>query len=82
MSITDTLLQAVRNIEPIIRQYAPDAERDCKLSSVVAQAMHEAGLYRLWRPKALGGFELDPVSGLRIIEAVARIDSAASPRRA
>jgi alkylation response protein AidB-like acyl-CoA dehydrogenase len=77
MSITDTLLQAVRDIEPIIRQYAPDAERNCKLSSAVAQAMHEAGLYRLWRPKALGGFELDPVSGLRIIEAVARIDSAA-----
>ncbi len=34
MSITDTLLRAVRDIEPIIRQYARDAERDRKLSSV------------------------------------------------
>ncbi|MDD2759681.1 MAG: hypothetical protein PHH11_05260 [Methylomonas sp.] len=77
MSITDTLLRSVRDIEPIIRQYASEAERDCKLSSAVARAMQEAGLYRLWRPITLGGFELDPVSGLRIIEAVARIDSAA-----
>lgn len=77
MSVTDSLLRAVRDIEPIIRQYAAEAERDCKLSAAVARAMHEAGLYRLWRPKALGGFELDPVSGLRIIEAVSRIDSAA-----
>ena len=77
MIITNTLLQAVRDIEPIIRQHAPDAERDRKLSSAVSRAMHQAGLYRLWRPKALGGFELDPISGLRIIEAVSRIDSAA-----
>lgn len=77
MSTTDSLLAVIRKIEPIIRQYAPDAERDRKLAAPVAKAMHQAGLYRLWRPKAFGGFELDPVSGFRIIEAVSRIDSAA-----
>ncbi|MCL7423441.1 MAG: acyl-CoA dehydrogenase family protein [Methylobacter sp.] len=77
MSSTDTLLRAVREIEPIIRQHAPEAERERKLAAPVARAMHQAGLYRLWRPKALGGFELDPISGLRIIEEVSRIDSAA-----
>lgn len=77
MSTTDTLLNAVREIEPIIRQYAPEAERERKLAAPVAKAMHQAGLYRLWRPKVFGGFELDPVSGFRIIEEVSRIDSAA-----
>ncbi|MGZ8215212.1 MAG: acyl-CoA dehydrogenase family protein [Methylosarcina sp.] len=77
MSSTDTLLRAVREIEPIIRQHAPEAERERKLSKPVAQAMRQAGLYRLWRPKAFGGFELDPVSGFRIVEEVSRIDSAA-----
>jgi alkylation response protein AidB-like acyl-CoA dehydrogenase len=77
MSTTDNLLTAIRKIEPIIRQYAPDAERDRKLAAPVAKAMHQAGLYRLWRPKAFGGFELDPVSGFRIIEEISRIDSAA-----
>jgi alkylation response protein AidB-like acyl-CoA dehydrogenase len=77
MTITDTLLKAVRDIEPIIRQHALEAERERKLAAPVARAMHQAGLYRLWRPKALGGFELDPVSGLRLIEEVSRLDSAA-----
>lgn len=77
MSQTDALLQAVREIEPILRQYAAEAEQERKLSVPVAKAFKDAGLYRLWRPKALGGFERDPVSGLRVIEAVSRIDSAA-----
>ncbi|MEF3074181.1 acyl-CoA dehydrogenase family protein [Methylobacter sp. Wu1] len=77
MSTTDTLLRAVREIEPIIRQHAPEAERERKLAAPVAKAMHQAGLYRLWRPKAFGGFELDPISGFRVIEEVSRIDSAA-----
>lgn len=77
MTTTDTLLRAVREIEPIIRQHAPEAERERRLAAPVARAMHQAGFYRLWRPKAFGGFELDPISGLRIIEEVSRIDSAA-----
>jgi len=39
--------------------------------------MREAGLYRMWRPKALGGFEVEPVAAFRVLEEVARIDSAA-----
>lgn len=77
MSQTEALLQAVREIEPILRQYAAEAEQERKLSAPVAKAFKDAGLYRMWRPKTLGGFELDPVSGLRVIEAVSRIDSAA-----
>lgn len=77
MSAADTLSRAVREIEPILRQHAPAAERDRRLTSTVAQAMQEAGLYRLWRPKALGGLEIDPVTAFRVVEQVSRIDSAA-----
>ncbi|MGX2041206.1 acyl-CoA dehydrogenase family protein [Methylocaldum sp. MU1018] len=77
MPTIDSLLRTVREIEPIIRRYASEAERDCKLPAPVAKAMQEAGLYRLWRPKAFGGFEVEPVSALRAIEEVSRIDSAA-----
>ncbi|XSG86075.1 MAG: acyl-CoA dehydrogenase family protein [Methylohalobius sp. ZOD2] len=77
MSTIDSLLSAVGEIEPLIRRYAETAERERKLAAPVAKAMHKAGLYRLWRPKAFGGFELDPISAFRIIEAVSRIDSAA-----
>src|SRR5262249_3522639 len=39
-------------------------------------AMFEAGLFAMLAPKAYGGLELHPVDTLRVIEAVARIDSA------
>jgi alkylation response protein AidB-like acyl-CoA dehydrogenase len=77
MPTIDSLLKTVREIEPIIRCHAAEAERDCRLAAAVAKAMREAGLYRLWRPKALGGFEVEPVAGFRVIEEVSRIDSAA-----
>ncbi len=31
----------------------------------------------MWRPKALGGLEVDPMTVFRVLEEVARIDSAA-----
>lgn len=78
MGQIDSILEAVKRIEPIIREHAAAAERDRRLAAPAAAAMREAGLYRLWRPKALGGFEVDPVTGFRVIEELARIDSAAS----
>jgi indole-3-acetate monooxygenase len=77
MSTLATLLRAVREIEPIVRQHAAAAERNGTLAPPVAKAMREAGLYRLWRPNALNGFEVDPVTAFRVLEEVARIDSAA-----
>jgi alkylation response protein AidB-like acyl-CoA dehydrogenase len=78
MPAIDHLLRTVREIEPILRQHAAAAERDRRLAAPAAKAMQEAGLYRLWRPKALGGFEAEPAAAFRVIEEIARIDSAAS----
>jgi alkylation response protein AidB-like acyl-CoA dehydrogenase len=77
MSTTDRLLQTVREIEPILRKHAAAAERDRRLAAPVAEAMREAGLYRMWRPKALGGLEVELTAAFRVLEEVARIDSAA-----
>ncbi len=72
----EALLTKVRAIEPIIRKHAPESEQKRRLSTPVVEAMRDAGLYRLWRPKSRGGLELDPVSGFQIFEEVARIDGA------
>src|SRR5262245_1736452 len=77
MSTLANPLESVGRIEPILRENSATSERDRRLAAPAATALHESGLYRLWRPRALGGFELDPVSGFRVLEAVARIDSAA-----
>ena len=72
-----SLLDTVRQIEPVIRAHAADAERERHLPDAVADAMRAGGLYRLWRPRAFGGLEVDPMTAFQVLEAVARIDSAA-----
>jgi indole-3-acetate monooxygenase len=72
-----SLLDAVRQIEPVIRMHAADAERERRLSDAATDAMRASGLYRLWKPRAFGGLEVHPVTAFQVIEAVSRIDSAA-----
>jgi len=72
-----SLLDAVRQIEPLIREHATDAERERRLPDAIANAMRERGLYRLWRPEAFGGLEVDPMTAFRVFEEISRIDSAA-----
>ena len=71
------LLEAVHEIEPVIRAHAADAEASRRLSDIVADAMRRRGLYRMWRPRAFGGLELDPMTAFEVLETVSRIDSAA-----
>ena len=40
--------------------------------------MMQAGFYRMARPKAFGGLEADPITIFRVVEEIARIDSAAA----
>lgn len=72
-----SLLEIVHEIEPVIRAHGAEAEENRRLSDAVVSAMRERGLYRLWRPKALGGLEVDPMTAFKVFEEVSRIDSAA-----
>jgi alkylation response protein AidB-like acyl-CoA dehydrogenase len=71
------MLQAVERISPTITRFAEEAEQRRRLPQPVVDAMRDAGLFRLWAPKAFGGYEYDPVSAFRIFEAIAKVDSAA-----
>jgi alkylation response protein AidB-like acyl-CoA dehydrogenase len=75
---TQDLLSAVERIRPIIEKHAAEAEAGRRLSSVVYDAMYNAGLFGMLAPKARGGFELHPVECMQVWEAVARIDPAAA----
>lgn len=55
---------------------AASAERDGVLAPRAVALMREAGLLGLWRPRDLGGREIDPLAYARVAEAVSRIDSA------
>ena len=70
----DNLLSAVRTLAPLIREHADEAERNRRLSPPVVTALAEAGLFRMWIPRALGGLEVSPFTLYRIVEEVAQID--------
>jgi indole-3-acetate monooxygenase len=72
-----SLLDAVHQLEPVIRAHAEEAERERRLPDAVADPLRASGLYRLWRPRAFGGLEVDPMTGFQVLEEVSRIDSAA-----
>jgi alkylation response protein AidB-like acyl-CoA dehydrogenase len=71
------LLERARAIGPTIRAHAAETERERRIARPVLDAMRDAGLLRMLVPRALGGFELDPVTCARVVEEVAGFDSAA-----
>jgi alkylation response protein AidB-like acyl-CoA dehydrogenase len=74
-----SLLDTVHQIEPVLRTYAPQAERERRLPDAARDAMRECGLYRLWCPQAFGGLEIDPITAFRVIEAVSELAGKKTP---
>ena len=73
----DALLSQVEGIRSILVAFRPQAEVARALPDAAYDAMIDAGLFRAVAPRAFGGLELHPVEVYRVVEAVARIDSAA-----
>ena len=70
----ERLLAYVRLLAPLVESERPGLDRARELSPSLLEALHTAGLFKLWLPRRLGGAELDPVSGLRVIAAVSALD--------
>ena len=70
----ERLLAYVRLLAPLVDAERPGLDAARELSPSLLEALHTAGLFRLWLPRRLGGAELDPVSGLRVIAAVSALD--------
>jgi len=67
----------VQKLAPIIREHADRAERDAQMPREVIDAFHDAGLFRILLPRAMGGGELTIPDSLRLCEEVSRIDGSA-----
>ena len=72
-----TLLEAARQLAPIIREHKEETERERRLSRPVLDALHESGLLRMFTPRSLGGLETDPITRTLVMEEIAGHDSAA-----
>lgn len=76
-TVDEALVARARALAPIIREHAGTAERERRLAAPVVEAMREAGLFRLFTPRSLGGRETDPVTFARVVEELALADPAA-----
>jgi indole-3-acetate monooxygenase len=73
-----SLIDAAREIAPIIQKHNEEAERERRLSQPVLKALRETGLLRMTIPRSLGGLETDPVTRALVAEEIGRHDSAAA----
>lgn len=71
------LIEAAKSFAPQIEACREESERHRSLPAPLVRSMAEAGLFRIWIPKALGGFEADLETNMRMVEEVAKLDGAA-----
>jgi alkylation response protein AidB-like acyl-CoA dehydrogenase len=64
-----------RELLPLVRECADEAERERRLPARVADAMAAAGLYRIAAPASVGG-ECEPRSQIETIEMISAADGA------
>ena len=76
-AIEKDLVQVARKLGPVISQNIDEEENSGRLSSAVVNALKDAGLYKLYLPKALGGLEADPLTVAKIVEEIASHNTAA-----
>ena len=69
-----SFLAAARGLAPLVDTLRDRFDIDRTLPPALVDAIHAAGLFRMWVPRALGGAELDPLSFLTVIEELSRID--------
>lgn len=76
--VAGDLIETARALAPVLRANAERSDREGRLPATSIDAMREAGLLRLYVPRALGGIESDPLTHARIQEEIARHDPAAA----
>ncbi|HVV19619.1 MAG TPA: acyl-CoA dehydrogenase family protein, partial [Pseudonocardiaceae bacterium] len=71
--MTEKVLDGVRDLLPVFRDRAQEAEDARRIPEESIKALQETGFFRLLQPERHGGYEADPV---RFYEAVKLISGA------
>jgi indole-3-acetate monooxygenase len=71
----ESILNAVTALAPVIRERRDEVERARRLPPELVDALKKAGVFRIAMPRAWGGPELDPITQLRVIEALSVADA-------
>ena len=58
----DQLLEAVDQIADVVRENADEAERLRRMPEATVAALDSAGVFKMVRPREVGGYEADPIT--------------------
>lgn len=75
--VTSSFVDAAAALAPLVQASAEESERSRRLPVPLVEAMAQAGLFRLWIPRTIGGAEADPMTLVRVVEEISRADGAA-----
>jgi alkylation response protein AidB-like acyl-CoA dehydrogenase len=71
-------VQIASEIGPSLNENTDQEKKERQLSRKTVNALREAGFWKLYLPKSLGGLETDPITTAKIVEEVARHNTAAA----
>jgi indole-3-acetate monooxygenase len=70
----EDMMAAARALEPLIRGARDRMEVERRMPQNLVQAMMEAGIFRMAVPRVYGGGEMDPMTQVRVVEELARME--------
>jgi alkylation response protein AidB-like acyl-CoA dehydrogenase len=62
---------------PLVDRYQQFADEAGELAPVVVEAFHREGMFKMWVPERLGGYELGPLASLEVLEITSYADASA-----
>ncbi|CAN7734792.1 acyl-CoA dehydrogenase family protein [Variovorax sp. LjRoot290] len=74
----DELLYACQELSPILQAANDTVEKERHLPNELAETLAQAGLYRMFVPRALGGLEADVHTFVAVVEKLAQANAAAA----
>ena len=77
LTMEEDPIKVAGKLGPVLGQNINEEENNGRLSATVVNALREAGFYKLYLPKSLGGLEADPLTVAKVVEEVASHNTAA-----
>jgi alkylation response protein AidB-like acyl-CoA dehydrogenase len=74
----DDVMARIGELDPVLRAEADASEAAGRLTSRVADALHDSGVYTMSMPRELDGLELTPRQVIAAVEALSRADASTS----
>jgi alkylation response protein AidB-like acyl-CoA dehydrogenase len=65
------LVRAAKAMQPVIRTFQQEIEREQRLPPALVEQLHAGGFYQMVIPRALGGLQVNPLIYLRVVELMA-----------